>query len=68
MQNTASDLEERRSEEMTRLHEIASGFLDDLKQRVNQELNTFSRIAEFVEQPDPFEKTPTMKIKRYLYV
>lgn len=68
MENTASDLEERRSEEMTRLHEIASGFLEDLKQRVNQELNTFSRIAEFVEQREPFEKTPTMKIKRYLYV
>ncbi len=34
---------------------------------VNQRLNRFSRIQAVVLQTVPFEKTPTNKIKRYLY-
>jgi long-chain acyl-CoA synthetase len=39
----------------------------ELNHQVNQRLNKFSRINQFVVQPVPFEKTPTRKIKRYLY-
>jgi len=48
--------------------EIKAKILSDLHLQVNQRLNTFSRINKIVEQPEPFEKTPTQKIKRYLYV
>jgi long-chain acyl-CoA synthetase len=34
---------------------------------VNQRVNKFSQITEVILQADPFEKTATQKIKRYLY-
>lgn len=39
----------------------------DLKVEVNSQVSNFSKIFKFTEQTEPFEKTPTMKIKRYLY-
>ncbi|GAB6090371.1 AMP-binding protein [Spirochaeta dissipatitropha] len=43
-------------------------YLGDLRKKVNTELNAFSRLSDFVLKDEPFEKTPTMKIKRYLYL
>ena len=40
----------------------------ELIQYINERVNKFSRIAEIIEQPLPFEKTATQKIKRFLYV
>jgi long-chain acyl-CoA synthetase len=34
---------------------------------VNGRINKSSRVNEIIEQPAPFEKTATQKIKRYLY-
>jgi len=42
-------------------------FLEDMRRDVNSELSSFSKIAKFEEQIEPFVKTPTKKIKRYLY-
>ena len=42
-------------------------FLEELRRQVNQRLASFSRLHRIVEQPEPFEKTPTLKIKRHLY-
>lgn len=42
--------------------------LEEIRVRVNSELSSFSRLALIVEQSDPFQKTPTFKIKRYLYI
>jgi len=42
--------------------------LEDIKSRVNEGVSSFSRLSRVVEQTEPFEKTPTQKIKRYLYV
>ncbi len=41
--------------------------LEKIQQRVNTRLNRFSRLSVIEEQSEPFEKTPTKKIKRYLY-
>lgn len=41
--------------------------LDNLHSFVNEKVSTFSRVAKMVEQSEPFEKTPTKKIKRFLY-
>jgi long-chain acyl-CoA synthetase len=41
--------------------------LENLKKNVNEQVSSFSRIAKIIEQKEPFEKTPTQKIKRYLY-
>ncbi|MHC1778784.1 MAG: AMP-binding protein [Bacteroidales bacterium] len=39
----------------------------ELIEYVNDRINKSSKISEIVEQPVPFEKTATQKIKRYLY-
>ncbi|MBN2236815.1 MAG: AMP-binding protein, partial [Bacteroidales bacterium] len=39
----------------------------ELHQYVNTHVNRMSRIQQLVIQPDPFQKTATKKIKRYLY-
>lgn len=40
---------------------------NDLKNYVNSRVNRFSKIAKVEEQEEEFEKTPSLKIKRYLY-
>jgi len=45
-----------------------SKMLGEIKIQVNEEVNLFSRINRVIEQVEPFEKTPTKKIKRFLYV
>lgn len=39
----------------------------ELMNYVNSKVNKFSRISVVVEQEEEFEKTPTQKIKRFLY-
>ena len=39
----------------------------DLIKYVNSKVNRFSRITAVVEQKDEFEKTPSKKIRRFLY-
>lgn len=41
--------------------------LDELRRSVNARLNRFSRLARMVLQLEEFERTPTRKIKRFLY-
>lgn len=41
--------------------------LESIKKDVNKRLAAFSRIVRIEHQPDAFEKTPTQKIKRFLY-
>lgn len=49
------------------IEEKAHEILKDMRIRVNDELNKFSQIQQMVLQPVPFEKTPTKKVKRFLY-
>jgi len=41
--------------------------LSDLQHYVNSQVNKFSQIQKVVLQPVPFQKTATLKIKRFLY-
>ena len=41
--------------------------LIELQEYVNSRVNKFSRIQKVVLQPVPFQKTATLKIKRFLY-
>ena len=47
--------------------EHIDGLLLRLKEAINPQLSSFSKIARFVEHEEPFQKTATSKIKRYLY-
>ncbi|MBN2356210.1 AMP-binding protein, partial [candidate division KSB1 bacterium] len=42
--------------------------LEQIRTQVNARVASFSRINRIIEQPEPFVKTPTQKIKRFLYV
>ena len=52
-----AEMEEKRKE-----------LLESIRQTVNTKVSSFARIVRIVEQIEPFEKTATQKIKRYLYV
>jgi long-chain acyl-CoA synthetase len=49
------------------MEEKTKEILHELKTYVNARVNKFSRIHSVVLQKDPFQKTATKKIKRYLY-
>ncbi len=49
------------------LEHAASHVLESIRKEVNARLGAFSRIGKVKLQPEPFEKTPTQKIKRFLY-
>jgi len=56
----------KRSE--TEVHKEVAEVLEAIRKEVNEKVSAFSRIRKVIEQKEPFVKTPTKKIKRYLYV
>ncbi|MBU1642227.1 AMP-binding protein, partial [bacterium] len=52
----------------TKVHLMVDKILEEIRTEVNEKLSSFSRIRKVIEQREPFVKTPTKKIKRYLYV
>jgi len=55
-------------EDMTRQYEEKKEeLLAELQEYVNSKVNKFSQINKVVLQPVPFQKTATLKIKRFLY-
>jgi long-chain acyl-CoA synthetase len=45
----------------------ANEYINKLKRDINKELSAFSRIYDVKLQEEPFERTPTQKIKRFIY-
>ena len=56
------------SESKKQLQDYLSSHLAEVRKKVNSQLSSFSRINIMLEQKEPFEKTPTKKIKRFLYL
>ena len=52
----------------SQVHDHVAIRLNHLRDQINARLSSFSRIQKLIEQQEPFEKTPTQKIKRHLYV
>lgn len=52
----------------TKVHAKIDEILEEIRNEVNAKLSSFSRVRKVIEQREPFVKTPTKKIKRYLYV
>jgi len=50
------------------MQQYIRNILDDIKAYVNSEVSKFAKLALIIEHPVPFEKTPTQKIKKYLYI
>jgi len=47
--------------------EIINEYLEELRRYVNARVNRYSQLQLVVYQPEPFQKTATLKIKRFLY-
>ena len=60
-------MKEMRDEAVQKMNARVDEILEEIREKVNEEVNKFSRVQKVVLQPVPFEKTPTMKIKRFLY-
>lgn len=67
MEEIENNFRNMKSEAKQYFHEKSEDVLMEIQKKVNEEVNKFSRIQMVVLQPIPFEKTPTMKIKRFLY-
>ncbi|HNQ37742.1 MAG TPA: AMP-binding protein, partial [Prolixibacteraceae bacterium] len=50
-----------------KISERKDEILRDIQEKVNAQVNKFSKLQQVFFQKDPFEKTPTQKIKRFLY-
>ena len=50
-----------------KIRDCAMEYLTKMKIKVNSSLSTFSKLSVIREQNIPFERTPTLKIKRFLY-
>ena len=58
---------EKAGETVKNASDHAGELLDNLKKELNKGLSRFSRIGTVIEQKEPFMRTPTKKIKRYIY-
>jgi long-chain acyl-CoA synthetase len=59
--------EHMKEEARTYFTETLNALQDELIAYVNERVNKYSRLQGIELMPTPFEKTPTLKIKRYLY-
>jgi long-chain acyl-CoA synthetase len=60
-------LKENAAEFQHQVQGKAQEVLDELLIKVNQHISRNARLQKMIHQPEPFEKTPTQKIKRFLY-
>jgi len=63
-----SNLKETAQLLQNNLQEYIAKILEEIKVYVNSEVSSSSKLVLVLEQPVPFIKTPTMKIKKYLYI
>ncbi len=68
MEEIEARFQQAKEEAVLKFNAKVDDILVEIQKKVNDEVNKFSRIQTVVLQPVPFEKTPTMKIKRFLYL
>ena len=67
MEEVENNFKHLKTEAQQFIQEKSEEILKEIHKKVNTEVNKFSRIQQVILQPIPFEKTPTKKIKRFLY-
>ena len=67
MEELEKKFNEFKSETVLFVNDKTEDILKEIQRKVNEEMNKFSQIQQIILQPNPFEKTPTQKIKRFLY-
>jgi long-chain acyl-CoA synthetase len=67
MEEIEKSFKNMKTEAKQYISEKSDEILKEIHKKVNTQVNKFSKIQKVEHQPDPFEKTPTKKIKRFLY-
>jgi long-chain acyl-CoA synthetase len=67
MEEIEQNFKQMKEEAHQYVNERVEEILKEIQKRVNAELNKFSKLQGVWFHPTPFEKTPTKKIKRFLY-
>jgi len=67
MEELEKKYQDMKSDAVNFISEKSDDILKEIQLKVNEELNKFSQIQRVILQPSPFEKTPTLKIKRFIY-
>jgi long-chain acyl-CoA synthetase len=67
MEELEKKYQDLKTEAVSFLNEKSEEVLKEIQRKVNEELNKFSQIQRIELQRFPFEKTPTLKIKRFIY-
>jgi long-chain acyl-CoA synthetase len=65
--NLKEDMTRQKEDLSRQFDEKVEEVLRELQEYVNTHVNKFSQIQKVVLQPVPFQKTATLKIKRFLY-
>ncbi|MBL7967942.1 MAG: AMP-binding protein [Prolixibacteraceae bacterium] len=67
MEELEKKYQDMKSEAVSFLNDKTEEILKEIQRKVNENSNKFSQIQRIIHQPNPFEKTPTQKIKRFMY-
>jgi long-chain acyl-CoA synthetase len=67
VENYYNDLKHSAKDWQHNAEEKSKRIMDDIMHHVNSKVARFSKLNSVVEQHEPFEKTPTQKIKRFIY-
>ncbi|PIE57115.1 MAG: long-chain fatty acid--CoA ligase [Desulfobulbus propionicus] len=59
--------DETQGQSRSQRHQFIMGLLEDMRTTVNEQVPVSSRLSRVLERREPFIKTATHKIKRYLY-
>ena len=67
MEELEAKYQAMKDEMARRKEDFINEILAELQEYVNSQVGKGKRVAMVVLHPEPFQKTPTMKIKRFLY-
>jgi len=67
MQEVEKQVASLKTEARNYMQDKVEEILAEIHHKVNEQVNKFSRLNQVMLQQMPFEKTPTKKIKRFLY-
>lgn len=62
------DQDLHKKDESSEAAQYTEKILDEVRKETNARLPQFAAVTKIYEQTEPFEKTPTNKVKRYLYI
>ncbi|OHD26787.1 MAG: hypothetical protein A2Y38_10695 [Spirochaetes bacterium GWB1_59_5] len=66
-QEVIDDLKAKAKDSIEDFERASEEVLEFVRKEVNQGLAAFSKVSKVILHHEPFEKTPTQKIKRFLY-